>query len=226
MIDIANFGKGYETIYSSLASPGGDVVTTTLTTPFGTESRPAVFDAAVGIGGTTSLDATPVQLNDGFFFAPATAVPENITSVTGLPPADIAVEGNQLFDVYNAASDQAMGAFDAKVTNTSDFVFNYTEEIFVTEDISGSVGTAAGDTPPVGSLYNVFYFFGDSQIYNLYSVTPSSSGNVVSDTLVTPYGDVNIPIPYDATKGMTVEFTIPSNGESIVPLSNEQISRS
>lgn len=156
----------------------------------------------------------------------ATGVTENITSVTGFSPADIAVEGNQLFDVYNAASDQATGAFDGEVTNTSDVLLNYTEEILVTNDVSGTVGSAAGDTPPVGSLYNVFYILGDPSFYNLYSVTPSSSGDVVSDTLVSRYGDVAIPISfYDATGAMTVNsFTVPSDNESIVPVGSEQIS--
>jgi hypothetical protein len=143
-----------------------------------------------------------------------------------LPPADIAVEGNQLFDVYNAASGLATGAFEGEVTNTSDLAFNYTEEIFVTDDVSGTVGTAAGDTPPVGSLYNVFYLFGDRSIYNIYSVTPSSSGNVISDIGVTPYGDVTLPLPIDSTTAVTVNsFTVPSDDdESIVPVGSEQIS--
>jgi hypothetical protein len=225
VFDIANYGNGYETIYSDLASPNGDVVTDSWTNPFAAGSVPATYDVAAGLG-TDSVDATPVRLTDGYDFAPATAVTENITSVVGFSPADIAVEGNQLFDVYNAASDQATGAFDGEVTNTSDVLLNYTEEILVTNDVSGTVGTAAGDTPPVGSLYNVFYILGDNSFYNLYSVTPSSSGDVVSDTLVSRYGDVAIPISfYDATGAMTVNsFTVPSDDESIVPVGSEQIS--
>jgi hypothetical protein len=225
VIDIANYGDGYETIYSALALPTGDVLTQTLTTPFGTESMPAYYDVAAGLS-NDSLDDQPVRLTDGYYLAPASGATDNITSVTGVPPIDIAVEGNQLFDVYNAASDQATGAFYGEVTNTSDVLLNYTEEIFVTQDVSGTVGTAAGDTPPVGSLYNIFYFIGNSSYYNLYSVTPSSSGDVVSDTIVTPYGDVSLPISfYDATKAMTVNsFTVPSGDETIVPVGSEQIS--
>ena len=222
-IDIANWGDGYETIYSDLASPNGDVITGTLTTPSGTESIPADFDVAAG-DSTDSLDAAPVQLTDGYDFAPATADTENFTSVTGVPPVDIDVEANQLFDVYNAASDQATGAFDGDVTNTADIAGNYTEEILVTQDVSGIVGTAAGDTPPVGSIYNLFYLFGDHAYYNLYAVTPSSSGDVISDIVVTPYGDVTVPLSFDATAAMTVNsFTIPSDDESIVPVGSEQI---
>ena len=223
VIDIANYGGGYETIYSALASPGGDVVTDSWTNPFGGGSIPATYDVAVGLG-TDSVDTPPVHLTDGYEFAPAAGVSENITSVTGMPPADLAVEGNQLFDVYNAAGDQATGAFEGEVTNTSDVLLNYTEEILVTQDISGTVGTAAGDTPAVGSLYNVFYLFGDSSFYNLYSVTPSSSGDVVSDTLVSPYGEISIPIPYDADTALTVNsFTVPSYDETIVPVGSDQI---
>jgi hypothetical protein len=225
VIDIANYGGGYETIYSDLASPTGDVITDSWTNPFAAGSVPATYDVAAGLG-TDSVDDTPVRLTDGYDLAPATAVTENITSVTGMPPADISVEGNQLFDVYNAASGQATGAFDGEVTNTSDVLLNYTEEILVTNDVSGTVGTAAGDTPPVGSLYNVFYILDDSSFYNVYSVTPSSSGDVVSDTLVSRFGEINIPISfYDATKAMTVNsFTVPTDDETIVPVGSEQIS--
>lgn len=221
VINIADFGHGYETIYSDLASTDGDVITKELITPFHTFSSPGYFDAALGYG-ILSADTTPVQFTDGYNWAPATGVDENITSVTGLPPADIAIEGNQLFNVYDAASDQALGSFQGLVTNTSDFVLNLTEEIYVTQDISGTVGTAAGDTPVVGTLMNVFYF-ADPKIYNIYEVTPTDSGNVISDTLVTPFGDFNIPLPYDATSAMDVSsFTLP-NGESIVPVGNEII---
>jgi hypothetical protein len=81
------------------------------------------------------------------------------------------------------------GTFDGDVTNTSDIFGNDTEEILVTQDVSGTVGTAAGDTPAVGSIYNVFYDDGDKSDYNLYSVTPSSSGDVILDTWVSPTGD-------------------------------------
>ena len=225
VIEVRNYGDGYGTIYSALASPEGDVLTKTLTTPSGAETMPAYYDVAAGLANNT-LDDQPVVLTDGYELAPATGVTENITSVTGFPPTDIAVEGNQLFDVYNAAGDQATGAFDGEVTNTSDVLLNYTEEIFVTQDVSGTVGAAAGDTPPVGSLYNVFYIFGDGSIYNLYSVTPTASGNVVSDVIVSPYGDITIPISfYDATGAMTVNsFTVPTDDETIVPVGSEQIS--
>jgi hypothetical protein len=231
VIDLRDYGDGYGTIYSALASPDGDVLTKTLTTPFGTETMPAYYDVAAGLADNARLandtfDVQPLLLNDGYELAPATGATENITSVTGVPPADIAVEGNQLFDVYNAASDHATGAFYGEVTNTSDVLLNYTEEILVTQDVSGTVGAAAGDTPPVGSLYNVFYILDDPSFYNLYSVTPTSSGNVVSDVLVSRYGEINIPISfYDATGAMTVNsFTVPTDDETIVPVGSEQIS--
>jgi hypothetical protein len=92
VIDIANWGHGYETTYSALAVSTGDVITFTLTTPSGTESVPGHYDVAAGLAGNT-LDDQPVVLTDGYELAPATGVTENITSVTGVPPVDIAVEG-------------------------------------------------------------------------------------------------------------------------------------
>ena len=224
VINIADYGNGYERIYSDLASPDGDVITHNLIFPSKTYSFPAHFDAALGLG-TDTVDTTPVQLGDGYYLGPAAGVPETITSVTGFPPVTIAVEGNQLFNVFDTATDQPVGAFQGVVTNTADLAANYTQEILVTQDISGTVGTAAGDTPPVDSLYNIFYFFGSNSIYNLYSVTPSESGNIISDTLVTPHHDFTIPIPFDATTALTVNsITLPSNGETIVPVGSELIS--
>jgi hypothetical protein len=170
-------------------------------------------------------DQQPIVLTDGYELAPATGAAETITSVTGLAPTDVAIEGNQLFDVYDTATGAATGAFEGEVTNTSDVLLNYTEEILVTGDVSGTVGTAPGDTPAVGTLYNVFYLFGSDKFYNIYEVQPSADGNVVTDTLVTPYGDINIPISfYDATDLGVEQFTVPTTGESIVPVGTEQIS--
>lgn len=224
VIDIANYGGGYQTVYSDLASPDGDVVTDSWTNPFGGGSVPSTYDVVAGPS-TDSGDAQPVQLTNGYDLAPAADATENVTSVTGMPPADLAVEGNQLFDVYNAATGEATGAFDGEVTNTSDVLLNYTEEILVTNDVSGTVGSAAGDTPPVDSLYNIFYILDDPSFYNIYSVTPSPSGDVVSDILVSPYGEISIPIPFDAATALTVNsFTVPSADQSILPVGGELIS--
>jgi hypothetical protein len=76
VINIADFGHGYETIYSALVSSSGDVVTKSLTTPFGTESMPALYDAAVGVDGTSSLDVPPLHLTDGYYFAPPPGRPK------------------------------------------------------------------------------------------------------------------------------------------------------
>jgi len=52
-----------------------------------------------------------------------------------------------------------------------------------------------------------------------------ASGNVVSDVLVSPYGDITIPISfYDATQAVTVNsFTLPTDDETIIPVGSEQI---
>jgi hypothetical protein len=216
VIDIANPGAGDETIYSDLASPRGDVITY--------ESSPDTYDAAAGLA-THTVDSTPIQLGDGYDLGPAAGDTEDFTAVSGMPPYDFAVEGTQVFDVYNAATGQVTGTFDGDVTNTSDIFGNDTEEILVTQDVSGMVGTAAGDTPAVGSMYNVFYDDGDKSDYNLYSVTPSSSGDVISDTWVSPTGDTTVPVSFDAATALTVNsFTDPSDDLSFVPVGSEQIS--
>jgi hypothetical protein len=224
VIDIGNYGNGVQDIYSALAQPDGkDVVTLSLLTPSASKTIPFFYDAAQ-TAAAHMTDQQPIVLTDGYELAPATGAAETVTSITGLAPTDVAIGGTQLFNVYDAATGGALGAFNGEVTNTSDVFLNYTEEILVTGDVSGTVGTAPGDTPPVGSLYNVFYLFGSDKFYNIYEVQPSADGNVVTDQLVTPFGDIKIPIGfYDATNLAPEQFTDPISGDSFIPVGSEQI---
>uniref|UniRef100_UPI0031CFDE03 hypothetical protein n=1 Tax=Mycobacterium sp. TaxID=1785 RepID=UPI0031CFDE03 len=54
MIDVANYGYGFETVYSDLVSPtGSSVITDTIVTPFGEFALPTTFDAASGLTADT-----------------------------------------------------------------------------------------------------------------------------------------------------------------------------
>ena len=50
VIDVANFGSGFETVYSDLiSSTRSNVITDTFVTPFGDFAIPTTFDAASGL---------------------------------------------------------------------------------------------------------------------------------------------------------------------------------
>lgn len=215
---------GYVNIYSALPSASGDVISDTLVTPFGDVTIPITFDAAKGIADGSS-DDHPVDLSGGYFIAPDPDSSETFTAITGFPPFDVAIQEDQLFGIDSTAIGATGGTFDADVTTGSDTFGLYPEELLVTADESGTVGTTAGDVPPVGSVFNVF-FFGDDGFYNVYSALPSASGDVISDTLVTHRGSYDIPLTFDASAGpLSNSATVPlSDGDHIVadPHSIEQ----
>ena len=98
-----------------------------------------------------------------------------------------------------------VGTFDADVTTTSTTVYDETTEtILVTSDTSGTAGTAAGDVPAVGSVIDVANF--GSGFETVYSDLISSTGaSVISETFVTPFGDVAIPTTFDAASGLLAD---------------------
>jgi hypothetical protein len=114
----------------------------------------------------------------------------DVNAINGIPPLTMALQGTQTF----ADSDNNFGA---DVTTTADGVGTYTEAVLVTSDSPDStVGTAAGDVPGVGSVFNTMNLDGMEEVYSDV-VTPS--GNVITDTIESPFGDSTIPTTFDAT---------------------------
>ncbi|MGA8332483.1 MAG: hypothetical protein WB777_24835, partial [Mycobacterium sp.] len=71
-------------------------------------------------------------------------------------------------------------------------------------------GTAAGDVPLPGSVIDTSTF-GDSGLENIYSDLASTTPgtDVISDTLVTPIGDLTIPLHVDLFANLAADmFTI------------------
>ena len=173
-------GSNFE--YSDLASttPGGDVISDTLVTPSGDLTIPVTFDAAA----VATADIALAPLADDYDIVPvSTAV---VTAVSSIPPVAVAIQGSQEFQT-------AAGTFDADTTATSDILGNSTEALLVTST-SGTTGTAAGDVPPVGSVFNIL----DSDVKGyeyVYSdlASPTPGADVISETLVTPFGDLPCP---------------------------------
>lgn len=169
--------------YSAMPTASGDKVSFKITTPFGDVRLPMPFDGAAGIADHT-FDNRPVRLTNGYSIAPVDPLGETLTATSGFLPFFTSIQGRQLFGLYDATGVQ-VGTFEGVFTTTSDILGTYTQAILVTANDGANVGTADGQTPPVGSVYNIVYTHDDDH-YVLYSSLPSPSGDVVTVEQVTP----------------------------------------
>jgi hypothetical protein len=199
------FGTGFQNIYSAIPTTGGaDAVSDTVVTPVGDLSIPfPFFDAATVPGSDVGTSA----LADLYGISPVGT--ESTSAITGDPPLDVAVQGSQTFETA------AEKTFDVATTNTSDLFANTSEAFLVTSD--GGNGTAGGDVPPVGSVFNVLNLFGnDTGFQDVYSAIPGANGDTVSNILVTPFGDVPIPVSFDAAAVHSADVPL-AGGYDAVP---------
>ena len=205
--------------YSAMPTDTGDKVTFKLTTPFGDIKLPMPFDAAKGIADHT-FDNRPVDLANGFRIAPADPNAEILTGSAGVLPLFSAVQGVQKFDMLDS-NGQSVGSFDGEFTTTADVLGLYTQAILVTANDGINVGVEPGQIPPVGTVYNVIYFFSDD--FNLiYASSPVSygSGSVTTTKLMTPSGTVTIPLELlNTSKQPTIKLS-GVGGKTYVPTSD------
>jgi len=216
-------------VYSSMPTTSGDVLSFALATPFGDIPLRTTFDGSAGIADHT-FDDRPVRLTNGYSIAPADPLAETITATSGILPLYTSIQGRQLFGVYDSAGAQ-VGTFEGVFTTTSDILGTYTQAILVTGNDGVNVGTAAGQTPPVGSVFNAVYA-GNDDNYVLYTSLPSSAGDVVTVEQVSPDGvrtssrtflDASEPPsnqPISAARGLTfvpVSAFVPSGINGLPP---------
>jgi hypothetical protein len=194
--------SGY--VYSDLVSttPGGaNVISDTDVSSSGDSAVSSTLNAVWAETSDTALPA--ITLAGGDEIIPADS-PEQFTAISGAAPYDDDIQGTQEFDVVNSAG-SVVGTFDGDVTTTSDAAGTTTEAFFVTQDLSGTVGTAAGDIPAVGSIFDDIDY-DDGAYPEMYSDLISSTGaSVISETFVTPFGDVAIPTTFDAASGLLAD---------------------
>src|ERR1700744_3404448 len=177
---------GYANIYSAIPTGGGNYeITDTVVTPTGNYAIPTTFNAAE----LTAADVGGVPIGNGVDIVPVGS--QVIDSITGIAPLAMADDGTQLFNVADASGHE-IGSFNAYDTITGDFFGSYTEAVLVTKDL----GTVAND-PGVGSIFNTMYYLGSDSVY---SDVTSPSGNVITDTFVTPFGNFEIPTTFDAVQ--------------------------
>ena len=180
-----------ENVYSSIPQSDGtdkvtDILTNTVTgKTLDLSSLFAGSDASAGL--TDGSNVQPFFFGNGYTIAPDPTAQETFTGVNGLPPGNVSIQGNELFDVYHG-SDQ-VGQFYANVTTIPHETFsNPAESLIVTSDVPGTdpVGTAPGDLPPVGSVFDVSYGSGNESVYSDLAATTPGGHDVISDWFVTP----------------------------------------
>jgi hypothetical protein len=115
-----------------------------------------------------------------------------IDTVTGAPP--LLEQGEftpQSFEVFDPTTGADLGSVDTNETVTD--LSGAVNSAFTVESVAADGGSAS-DLPAVGSVYDAFKFAGGLE--NVYSATPGSDGTV-TDTLVTPLGNVNLDSLFD-----------------------------
>ncbi len=191
VFDTYSFDYGlYTNTYSAI--PNGDgtaTITDMLQTPTGTIVIPTTFDAADGL----IADEGGADTGNGGTLIPVGT--HDVTSISGIPPLTVAMQGTQNFNFLNSA-DHVIGTVGTVNTTTTDGAGTYTEAVLISSDNGlTNVGTTAADVPAVGSIFNTIQFGG---LTNVYSDYVSAGGNHYLDTLYTPIANFVIPITFDA----------------------------
>src|SRR5271156_3617 len=203
------------TVTDTLVTPYGD---TNLDSLFGSinAADPLNLGAAfTGLeGGDSSIGADAFSIGDTTFDPmltdQVTGLPSGaegfdpVTQTIGAPPL-LNLGGGVLqlpeFPVVLAPQDfnvyEGTGATATEVGNvtTSENVTNLlglTNTEFTVDTVTAASGANAADLPSVGSVYDVFNL--GNGIENVYTAIAGASGSAdtVSDTLVTPWGDLNL----------------------------------
>ncbi len=169
--------------------------------------------------GMPSPTAAPPRLKlNGYSLVPDS--PEEIGSFLAggptFPELRVSFRANRNSTSSTRAPKASVGEFDALIGRG--LGYNYTS-LLVTDNGGGNVGTGPGQVPPVGSLIATFKV---GPVGWAYSSMPTASGDVISFTIVTPFGSIPLPLTFDGAAGIAdhtfdnrpVKLT---NGYSIAP---------
>jgi hypothetical protein len=182
--------------------------------------------AACGLMGLAFLPLTVAHADD-WTVTPDPLSHEIITGIygdgfgeSGTTPPSVpgSIQGDNVFD-YNDVTTGISGEFNGVESTSTEGYGSVNHEVYVTSDISGA------DAPSVGSVFNTFNI-GDGAFENVYSDIYSPSGDTITDTVETPFGDYTIPMTFDAANipvadagGVTI-----GNGDIIDPDGSQTVS--
>jgi hypothetical protein len=216
--DAFNFGNGYENVYTAIPGVDGanDTVTDTLVTPFGNVNLDSLFgsidaiqalqpgDAFTGLETTGITGATDAFTIDGTTFDPTTVGgTEGFTPVDpliGAPPfLEIGGGTPNLDGISLGVAPQNFTIYDGtgtdvgSITSSEDVtnLLGLTNTDFTIDTVTAATGDSGSSALPVaGSVYDVFNIGGG--IENVYTAIPGTTGDTVTDTLVTPFGNLDL----------------------------------
>ena len=98
----------------------------------------------------------------------------------------------QDFDIYSGSGSGATEIGSIVGNEDVTELLGLTNTEFTVDTVTAASGANAADLPSVGSVYDVFNL--GNGIENVYTAIAGASGSTdtVSDTLVTPWGDLNL----------------------------------
>ncbi|MDT5166132.1 MAG: hypothetical protein QOC88_3026 [Mycobacterium sp.] len=181
-------------ILAGLAATGGLFTTAFLQVAVAA----ADTSAAADVVSATGADAFTIG---GYTFDPFTSAGEGFAPVTTLSGASPLLElggtapgggalAQQEFEIFSPSTGTDLGSINTGENVTSLLGLTNTEFTVLSDDAAD--GGSASDLPGVGSVYDAFNFGNGYE--NIYTAIPGLDGanDSVTDTLVTPYGDINL----------------------------------
>jgi hypothetical protein len=178
--DPLNLGAAFTGLEGGDSSIGADAFSIGDTTfdPMLTDQVTGLPSGAEGFDPVTQTIGAPPLLNLG-------------GGVLQLPEFPV-VLAPQDFNVYDGTGATATEVGNVTTSENVTNLLGLTNTEFTVDTVTAASGANAADLPSVGSVYDVFNL-GDG-IENVYTAIPGASGSAdtVSDTLVTPWGDLNL----------------------------------
>jgi hypothetical protein len=190
-----------QNVYSSIPQADGtDTVTDTLidtetgqTTDLSSIFAP--YDASLGLNDGSVIH--PIAFGDDIINA-APGAQETFTGINGLPPGNASIQGTDTFGIYSADSETPSTTFTADVTNIQNMYFShYAEALLITDSSDPTV-------LPDGSVIDMSTNAdGWETIYTDLPGLGTDGNNLITDTLVTPFGNFDLSSLVDASAGLT-----------------------
>jgi hypothetical protein len=218
---ITNLGSGYANVYEAIPNADGTAassITDTLVTPFGDVNVPTSYDAIAPLNPATPLEA----LGN---FSTAAGVSANAFTIAGttFDPGSEGFSTPLVPNVFSVAPLLNFGAGSLDISGSGSPEATQNFEVFANGGDVGSVQTslmysdllgldstqftvegitpngAPSDLPAVGTIYSVTDL--GSGYENIYEAIPNADNTAaasITDTVVTPFGNIDLSTPYDA----------------------------
>jgi hypothetical protein len=219
---ITNIGDGWANVYEAVPNDDGTAassITDTLVTPFGNFDIPTEFDAVAKMNpGTAFAGLSAASDNsdlsdhaftiDGTTFDPGADGFDTARQLVGFAPLLELAGGQASSSSYNQYQNLEVYDNDSdlgQVTtgwNSQNLLGIDSTQLTVT-DVTPADGVDADDLPAEGTVYSVTDPGGG--FANVYVAIPNADGTAaasITDTLVTPWGNFDIPTDYDAVAPM------------------------